>query len=148
MRRETSDKPAGGPHHGDEAAVVPADRRIKHLWPRDQLYDDEGVLVRLASQVERILGPAGYLLSASKSDYRERHPDHEVLFNACLFTDDGVEIWFGDIDITNDHDRLQQVADLLGERLVLTPEKPYRFQGLPEPEERDPDLRTYEPRRP
>jgi hypothetical protein len=143
-----SDKPGGSPHQGDMAARVPADRRIKHLWPRDQLYDDGGVLVRLESQIERVLGPAGCLISASKTDYRDRHPDHEVVFNACLFTDDGVEIWFGDIDVTKDQARLQQVADLLGKRLVLTPEQPYRFKGLPEPGQRDPDLRTYEPRHP
>jgi hypothetical protein len=136
-----------GEHEGDDAPPAPADPRIKHLWPRDQLYDDEGVRVRLESQIERVLGPVGCLLSASKSDYRLRHPDHEVLFNACLFTDDGVEIWFGDIDITRDHAKLQQAADLAGERLVLTPERPHRSRGLPEPEQRDPDLHTYEPRR-
>jgi hypothetical protein len=129
-----------------EPAPAPADPRVKHLWPRDRLFRDEDVLVRLDSEVEAILGPSGRLLSGSKSGYRRRHPDHEVHFNACLFGDDGTQLWFGDIDLTIETARLQKLANRLGRRVILTPEWPYRFDGLPAEKEWGPEIRAFDPR--
>lgn len=86
-----------------------------------------------------ILGDHGRLLSMSKTAYRDEHPDHLVYFNACIF--DGhklsprrrrkaTQLWFGDLDLTLDEAKLQELADRIGP-IVVTPETPYRFKGLP-----------------
>jgi hypothetical protein len=115
------------------------DPRVKHLWERDVLYRDGNVPVRLRSRVEDLLGPAGRMLSASKSSYRRKHPDRDALFNACVFAiatadpadePDAEQVWFGDVDLDLDGDRLQRAADAIGMRLVLTREQPFRFDGL------------------
>ena len=109
---------------------------VKHLWPRDVLHRDGHVAVCLSSRVEDVLGRSGRLISASKTSYLRARPGHEVLFNACLFAAEAgkersaVAIWFGDIDLELDRERVQQAADALGLRLVLTPEQPFRFRGL------------------
>jgi hypothetical protein len=97
---------------------------------------DGKVIVNLSPRIEAVLGPPGRLLSGSKTAYSRAHPDHEVLFNACAFAceageeDDAVEVWFGDIDLTLERDLVQRAADAVGVRLLLTPEQPFRFEGL------------------
>lgn len=112
------------------------DSIVKHLWDRDVRHRDGDVVVYLSSRIEAVLGPPGRLIWPSKSAYRSMHPDHEVIFNACLFAgmehgdDEAVEVWFGDIDLTLDGERLERAAETLGCQLVLTPEQPFRFEGL------------------
>lgn len=69
-----------------------------------------------------LLGPRGRMLARSKSGYRERLPEHAVVFNASVFAD-GVEIWVGDLDLTLDEPRLVQLAQQLGEELLLLLER-------------------------
>jgi hypothetical protein len=90
------------------------------------------VVINISEQLEAELGWTGKMLSASKSDYRRRYPDHEVFFNACIFTEDGTQVWFGDLDLTLDNAKLQAAATAIGQELYVTPEQPYRFVGLKE----------------
>jgi hypothetical protein len=88
------------------------------------------VVVRIAEAAVEILGPHGRLISGSKSAYSRAFPDHEVLFNACVFDEAGTQIWFGDVDLTLESGKLQQLADRAG-TVYVSPEWPYRFDGLP-----------------
>jgi hypothetical protein len=88
------------------------------------------VVLRIAAAAVEILGRHGRLISGSKSAYRRAYPDHEVLFNACVFDEEGTQIWFGDVDLTMESGKVQQLADHVG-TVYLTPEWPYRFEGLP-----------------
>src|SRR5437588_877846 len=135
-----------GPEGEPEAAPPPSRPVTKRRWPRDRLYRDHKVLVRLDSRVEPMLGEVGRLLSGSKSGYLRAHPGHEVLFNACLFSEVGTQLWFGDIDLTIENGALQQVADELGEAVIVTPECPYRFDGLPPGGKLEARVRKYERR--
>lgn len=92
--------------------------------------------IEISPHATEILGEHGRLLSWSKSAYRNEHPEDEVLFNACVFSEDGLLIWFGDLNLTLEADRLQRLADRLGRAIYVTPELPYRFQGLPPAAER------------
>lgn len=85
--------------------------------------------IKIASEAEELLGPAGRLVSDPKSSYSDQHLDHEVLFNACVFDAPALEIWFGDLDLTRDAPRLQELADLLGE-IYVAPESPFRLEGI------------------
>lgn len=79
-------------------------------------------------EAEDILGPAGAMLAATKSAY----PGEDVYWNACVFTKEGVQIWHGDFHYGRDGEKLQELANKIGQKVILTPEQPFRFHGLKE----------------
>ena len=70
----------------------------------------------------------GRMLSGSKSGYMNANPNNEVYFNANIFTRNE-KIWFGDIDITIDRDKLQTIADAMGTKLYVLREMDGRFEN-------------------
>ena len=70
----------------------------------------------------------GRLLSWSKSEYRNRFPDHEVYFNANIFSNNGKE-WYGDLDLTIDGPILQKVATEAECSLYVLRELDGRFEA-------------------
>ncbi|MGB7588467.1 MAG: hypothetical protein WBM00_07135 [Solirubrobacterales bacterium] len=98
-----------------------------------------GVVIRIEEVAVEILGAHGRLLSMSKSAYYTEHPEDEIYFNACIFSGRRLgplgrrkarQIWFGDLNLTLEAAKLQELADRIGP-IVVTPESPYRFEGLP-----------------
>jgi len=83
---------------------------------------------RLTAIVETVLGNVGKMLSGSKSDYSNRHPKNIVFFNGNIFDKDGVKLWYGDIDLTKDASKLEQIAHLLDESIYVTAELPFRWE--------------------
>lgn len=75
-----------------------------------------------------IIGITGRMISGSKSLYRRAHPDHTVVFNANLCTAGG-KFWYGDLDITLDQERLQELADTIGETVYVLYESDGRFEN-------------------
>jgi len=69
----------------------------------------------------------GRMISLSKSRYGESHPNHKVYFNACIFDKKAKEVWYGDIDITEDEDKLKQIAKESKQTFYVTPEHPFRM---------------------
>mgnify|MGYP007079346516 CR=1 FL=1 len=92
--------------------------------------------IEISPQAAEVLGEHGRLLAWSKAAYLDAHPEDEVLFNACVFDDGGLLIWFGDLNLTLEAELLQRLADRLGEAIYVTPERPFGFQGLPPAVER------------
>ena len=76
---------------------------------------------------ENNLGPAGRLISASKSFYRDQFPDHEVYFNANIICAPAGKIWYGDIDCTIDEEKLIKIADEINEDIYVLYEMDARF---------------------
>jgi hypothetical protein len=70
----------------------------------------------------------GRMLSGSKSGYMNANPDHEVYFNANVFTREG-KLWWGDLDITIDAEKLQNIAEAMGEKLYVLREMDGRFEN-------------------
>ena len=70
----------------------------------------------------------GRLLSFSKSLYREKFPYHEIYFNANIFIKSD-KIWFGDLDLTLDRDRLILIAKELKQDLYILREMDGRFDN-------------------
>jgi len=69
----------------------------------------------------------GRMISGSKSGYRSRFPENDVVFNACIFTNrhelfQSYGIWHGDLDITKDKETLQKLCDILGVEMLITTE--------------------------
>jgi hypothetical protein len=71
-----------------------------------------------SARAEDLLGYTGRRLSSSKSRYRERHPAHDVVFNARVYDTREVMIWQGDLDLTASHEQLQTLADDVGGLLI------------------------------
>ena len=61
------------------------------------------------------------LISGSKSGYRERYSDHDVMFNANIFTPNCIW-WNGDLDITKDNFNIQKLCNELGEEIIIVSE--------------------------
>ena len=70
----------------------------------------------------------GRMISGSKSGYRERYPDNLVVFNANIATKSRGKIWFGDLDVTIDYEKLEKVAETLKEDLYILHEMDGRFE--------------------
>lgn len=79
--------------------------------------------------VEKYIGYCGRMISASKSGYKERHPENIAVFNANLVTDDREKIWFGDIDITNDIVKLKKISIEINKEIFILFESDGRFEN-------------------
>jgi hypothetical protein len=67
------------------------------------------------------------MISGSKSTYRQKYPKNDVLFNANIFTPTKNKVWYGDLDITLDSDKLQNVCNEIGEEMIIVGEMFGRF---------------------
>ena len=83
-------------------------------------------------KADKYLGLCGRLLSGSKSRYLEQYDDHIVVFNANVFVKDG-KLWFGDLDISKDGEKLQNLANDIGESVYVLREMDGRFDNEKNP---------------
>jgi hypothetical protein len=86
----------------------------------DELADD------IQRHVVATLGLAGRLISLSKEQYEENHPDHAVAFNANVLID-ARKRWYGDIDLTIDEPLLRELARRTGCTVSILNERDARF---------------------
>lgn len=56
------------------------------------------------------LGPSGRLISMSKGRYHFNNPNNIALFNGNLCTEEEGKIWYGDIDVTEELDKLLSLS--------------------------------------
>lgn len=71
----------------------------------------------------------GRLLSGSKSGYSQAHPNNKALFNANIVIESKGKIWYGDIDLTTESDKLIEIAKELNENLYVLYEMDCRFDA-------------------
>ena len=81
---------------------------------------------------ESILGTFGRLISMSKSGYRGRNPNHLVIFNSNVCTN-SEKIWYGDLDVTLDFSKLQNLAKEMSETIYVLYEFDGRFENEKNP---------------
>lgn len=63
---------------------------------------------------EKILGLMGRMIGGSKSIYRYDNPDNLIIFNANIATEKDGKIWYGDLDLTLDHEKLKELVEKIG----------------------------------
>jgi hypothetical protein len=87
----------------------------------------------------RVFEDAGFrfarMISGSKTGYLDRFPDHKVVFNSRVydlqtyekekdrkikdfFAGQEIEIWYGDLDLTRDTEKLKEIANKIGTFVV------------------------------
>jgi len=71
----------------------------------------------------------GRMVGGSKSGYFNQHPDNVVVFNANIIIKKAGKVWYGDLDITLDFDKLKEIADELKEDLYVLREMDARFDN-------------------
>jgi hypothetical protein len=101
-------------------------------------------------EIYAFLGPAGAMISGSKSLYRKSNPLNVAVFNANVcFVKENVErklfglikkktytaekIWWGDFDLTKNWKALKNLAEATGETVVLLYEMDGRFENEDSP---------------
>lgn len=84
--------------------------------------------VRDTDPAETILGMRGRMISGSKSGYHRAFPQQVPVFNANICTNKG-KIWYGDIDLTLDEAKLQQLSRELRQNLYVLYEMDGRFEN-------------------
>lgn len=78
------------------------------------------------------LGLPGRMISGSKSGYRQRFPQNLVIFNANLCTE-SEKIWWGDLDLTFDAEKLEILSNSLDKKLFVLYEMDARFENEEKP---------------
>jgi hypothetical protein len=88
---------------------------------------DHELAARYEQAITRSVGPAGRIISGSKSGYRDRYPDHLPVFNAnvCLGSS---KVWHGDLDLTLDEPKLLELAAHTGQITYVLYEHDGRFR--------------------
>jgi len=100
--------------------------KIIHLTDSIPSEYKEVSLTRIA---EGIIGPAARLIGGSKSYYYRTHPHHVIYFNANIFTKEDGKIWYGDIDLTLDEEKLKQLSIEADKEVFLLSEMSGRFEN-------------------
>jgi hypothetical protein len=83
-----------------------------------------------------ILGFEGKMISFSKSGYRQENPENLVIFNSNIIqkTEKGYEkIWYGDLDITLDYEKLVRISEWLDTEIFVLYEMDARFDRESDP---------------
>ena len=83
-----------------------------------------------------ILGFEGKMISFSKSGYRQENPENLVIYNANIIqkTEKGYEkIWYGDIDITLEYEKLIRISECLDTEIFVLYEMDARFDRESDP---------------
>jgi hypothetical protein len=87
-------------------------------------------MINPTSITSSILGFEGKMISWSKSGYRTENPENLAIFNANIIekTEKGYEkIWYGDIDITLDYEKLIRISECLDTEIFVLYEMDARF---------------------
>lgn len=91
---------------------------------RMNLHSDQNTGYRLFAEHRLPLG----LCLGSKSGYARANPRGRFIPNANVFSEDG-KLWWGDLDLRLDAEKLEEVARCLGRRLHVVREHDGRFEN-------------------
>lgn len=87
------------------------------------------------------------MLAYNRGNYTRKNPRNKVYFCANIVTREHGKIWWGDLDLTKDADRLQKAADAIAANLYILNEMDYRHHNESRPfhEVQSVAVQVYEP---
>lgn len=113
---------------------------LKELYHEDLELPEISIPYRIPYRDEDIINlfakngfVLGRMISASKSRYRDIFPNNNAIFNANIVIKSRGKIWYGDLDLTLESERLQKIATELGEPLYVLREMDARFENEDRP---------------
>ena len=71
----------------------------------------------------------GRMVGGSKSGYSSQHEANLVVFNGNVIIEKHGKIWYGDLDVTIDEEKLQAIANELCRDLYILGEHDARFEN-------------------
>jgi hypothetical protein len=87
-------------------------------------------------KIHSILGWEGRMISFSKSGYRKDNPENLAMFNAniiCKGEEAYEKIWYGDLDLTLDCQKLISISSILEKEIFVLYEMDARFDNEESP---------------
>jgi len=99
-------------------------------WQFPSEFRSDGDIYKLFSKYGFIMSR---MISGSKSGYRDKYPDHKVVFNANIVTESRGKVWYGDLDLTLDTPQLMNISRELKEPLYVLYEMDARFENENQP---------------
>jgi hypothetical protein len=75
------------------------------------------------------MGYNGRMMSGSKSGYQKAHKANVVVFNGNLCTKEFGKIWYGDMDLTLDLDKIKELSTELKVEIFVLREMDARFDN-------------------
>jgi hypothetical protein len=112
---------------GEQPAAVDMQN---NFWQFPSEFMSDGDLYKLFADHGFIMSR---MISGSKSGYKEKYPDHKVVFNANIVIKSRGKVWYGDIDLTLDREDLRFIANDLKEPLYVLYEMDARFENENQP---------------
>lgn len=85
----------------------------------------------MKEKIIELLGFPGKMISGSKSGYHKRYPNNLIVFNSNLIVmiDRPIKLWYGDLDLTISLDKLKEVAEAIGQDIIVLRETDARFEN-------------------
>lgn len=80
-----------------------------------------------------MLGHYGKMIGHSKSGYMNNNDKNLVVFNANICIKENGKIWYGDIDVTEEQEKLELLAVQLGTDVFVLRETDARFENEDKP---------------
>ena len=75
----------------------------------------------------------GRMICSSKSIYRNTYPDNKTYFNANIVSETAGKVWYGDLDLTFDNKKLQDLCNSLNENIYILKESDCREEKENDP---------------
>ncbi|MEK0381896.1 MAG: hypothetical protein QQN48_02510, partial [Nitrosopumilus sp.] len=69
----------------------------------------------------------GRMIGGSKSSYMKLHSKDTIVFNANIIIESKGKIWHGDLNVTEDYEKLEKISNGLDEHLYILREMDARF---------------------
>lgn len=91
-----------------------------------------GANEEVADKAKEILGHNGRMMYGSKSRYCDKYPKNYPVFNANVVFKRG-KVWYGDLDLTLDEEKLVQLAKETGQTIYVLREMDARFENEENP---------------
>lgn len=111
----------------DENKLDKLAESISNSWMPDPARMARPEVQSAIEKAQSLLGYPGRMVSGSKSGFSRIYPAHVPVFNGNLCTKSLGKIWYGDLDITMDEDKIKELSKILNEPIYVLYERDARF---------------------
>lgn len=107
---------------------------ITKLWTPDPARLAREDVQKAQQTAREIIGFPGRIMGGSKSGYQKAFKANVAVFNSNICTKEFGKIWFGDLDLTIDGEKVKALAQNLGVTIYVLREHDARFENENNPQ--------------